>query len=296
LLTVADPGPMPDEVLERIQHALAMLQGAPGNGAQVAPAAAPPARDEAPTAAWRRFADEGPRYDRPLAASSADPFGQPAALDPAPLARGGRGPSRSRRDLRVDDRLAERFRRVGQHRLALTIAASSVAVLVLGVVVLNAARDAPAGQSATAGAAALSARGATAAVVGASELNYTADQLATQARALVRQKAARRSGSASPVATTRLDARASTGTTVMPQDAPGIGNSTLQDPAKLHGCLVALGLDDRQPVAVDLARYQGRDAAIIVMQSVNGGYDVWVVARDCRAGSEGTLRYLTLSP
>jgi hypothetical protein len=69
---------------------------------------------------------------------------------------------------------------------------------------------------------------------------------------------------------------------------------TLADPGRLQACLGALGESDRRPLAVDLARYEGREAAVIVLLRPTGGYDVWVVARDCRPGAEGGQAFRTV--
>lgn len=63
----------------------------------------------------------------------------------------------------------------------------------------------------------------------------------------------------------------------------------LRSPEALQACLKAIGAAQVQPLAVDLARYGGREAAIIVLPADGGGVDVWVVARDCRPGSDGTI-------
>jgi hypothetical protein len=48
-------------------------------------------------------------------------------------------------------------------------------------------------------------------------------------------------------------------------------------------------------VAIDLARYNKQEAAIIVLPADGGvGYDVWVVARNCQPGSDGTIDVVTV--
>jgi hypothetical protein len=74
--------------------------------------------------------------------------------------------------------------------------------------------------------------------------------------------------------------------------APAVQGQLLRSPAALQACLAAIGAAQVQPVAVDLARYAGREAAIIVLPGDGGGYDVWVVARDCRAKSDGALDFV----
>lgn len=71
------------------------------------------------------------------------------------------------------------------------------------------------------------------------------------------------------------------------------GDRTLADPTALEGCLHALGAVGSVPVAVDLARWEGTDAAVLVLRSrspgASGGLEVWVVARDCGAARTGLL-------
>ncbi|WP_285592998.1 hypothetical protein [Kineosporia sp. NBRC 101731] len=63
----------------------------------------------------------------------------------------------------------------------------------------------------------------------------------------------------------------------------------LKDPEALEKCLQAIDQKDAQPVAVDLATYNGREAALIVLPGASGGYDVWIVARTCQPGDDGTI-------
>ena len=66
----------------------------------------------------------------------------------------------------------------------------------------------------------------------------------------------------------------------------------LVDPAGLQGCLEAIGAPGAQPLAVDLATFEGEDAAVIVLPgSSSGQVEVWVVARDCRPGADGLKEF-----
>ena len=67
----------------------------------------------------------------------------------------------------------------------------------------------------------------------------------------------------------------------------------LTTPAGLAGCLQALGAGT-EPLAVDLATFGGAPAAIVVLATNDGGREVWVVARTCRPGADGTLYYRKL--
>jgi len=60
--------------------------------------------------------------------------------------------------------------------------------------------------------------------------------------------------------------------------------TVLADPVAWNSCLQAIGAPEVAPVAVDLARWQGRDAAVLVLP-VAEGLDVWVVQPDCGPGS-----------
>ncbi|GAB3241134.1 cupin domain-containing protein [Kineosporia babensis] len=66
-------------------------------------------------------------------------------------------------------------------------------------------------------------------------------------------------------------------------------NQLLKDPEALQACLKAIDREGTQPVAVDLATYDNREAALIVLPGTSGGYDVWIVARTCQPGDDGTI-------
>jgi len=60
------------------------------------------------------------------------------------------------------------------------------------------------------------------------------------------------------------------------------------DDASLDACLVALGRPGAEPVATDLARFEGQEAAVVVIPD-QGGYDVLVVPPGCGAGDDRVL-------
>jgi hypothetical protein len=99
----------------------------------------------------------------------------------------------------------------------------------------------------------------------ASGTDYTTDRLAAQ----VDQVMARRAASS---------AAAPTG--------------PLASPAGVAACLAALGAPQSTPLLVDVARYQGSPAAIVVVPASGGGREIWVVSTTCSPGKDGT-RYFT---
>jgi hypothetical protein len=67
------------------------------------------------------------------------------------------------------------------------------------------------------------------------------------------------------------------------------------NPARLAACLTALGVPAARLVAVDLATYEGREAAILLLTAADGrGHEVWAVERSCAPGAEGALKYTPL--
>jgi hypothetical protein len=138
--------------------------------------------------------------------------------------------------------------------------------------------------------------------------NYTKATLATQVKSLVGQSQgqaayAARSDTGADEATRGISpaeasrsvlpnrtARSEPPQTLSSKQLTASGDLLRSTPA-LRACLTAIGEPDAQPVAVDLARYGGRDAAILVIPAANGDYNVWVVARDCAPNKDGTLDY-----
>jgi hypothetical protein len=77
----------------------------------------------------------------------------------------------------------------------------------------------------------------------------------------------------------------------------GVAESTsLTTPAGLRACLGALGVTSGAPVLVDLATYEGKPAAVIVVPSPSGvGRQVWVVSRTCAGTQDGLAYYGALN-
>lgn len=226
--------------------------------------------DEAPTAAWRLFLNE-PEPEPP-----SDPVQHKVGRAVRSM--------RSRRDVRTENEKVPTWRRPG---VVTAVAAAGIAVLGLSGLGLAKVlggddRDGMAAPAALPGA---SGRG----LVVNSGAEYTASTLAAQVKALVKN--------GSPISTRTSAAKGTPDSSAAKTSSPGAVGSpsvrpgTVADPKHLQSCLAALGEADRKPIVVDLARYQGREAAVIVLPGVTSGYEVWVVARDCRPGAEGHLAY-----
>ncbi len=70
-------------------------------------------------------------------------------------------------------------------------------------------------------------------------------------------------------------------------DAPA---EALAGPAGARACAAGLGVDPADTVAVDLATFGGRDAAVVVATAADGSSRAWVVERTCTAASPGIVR------
>jgi hypothetical protein len=331
LLRRETPPAMPEDVADRIGAAIAALRLGPAAGERAGLDDDPDA-----DARWAEAAARGAvgaaRGRRSLGEEDA---GAPAgwvrrkgeggrSASVTRLRRAASGPARLRRQALEEQRSAERAGRIGRVLLAAAavvvfVAAGGFAVRLLGDAggVPTAASNQESGDSGASGdslaggaedKAATAPEAATPGTGGgvtqfsgggdpvlATGTNYTAAGLEAQARLLVAAAASR------PAAADEGgDARAATGQpspspAAGPQQAPA-GNQALKTPAALRACLQALDATDEQIVAVDLARYEGRDSAVIVLRAGGGAYDVWVVARDCRPGADGTLKYVPMTP
>lgn len=324
LLVRSDPGPIPADMLARLESALrfeAEGHGAPQTGVLAGGAVPPAAPMQAPTA-WsdtgsfetfqsvmdRRSATEEPEDNDPFPVA----FSAPAASGPPPdsgrrgrgqgglggrgprLHRPSRGPSRSRRDARQEVRDIRSNRR----GTLLAAAAGVVIVLGLGTFAVRGFISSSGGDSTqtAAGEESLNRPGSGSRVV-TTGTAYTNAELAEQAQVLM--TAVARDGAGGTGEVTATGAAGNTAGAAVPTESPSpktraIGNLSLRDPKQLQGCLEALHAGSKEPVAVDLATYDGQEAAVIVLIGEGGGYEVWVVARTCQAGQDGTLRFLQL--
>jgi hypothetical protein len=184
---------------------------------------------------------------------------------------------RSRRDVREEDQVSAGRR----SRPLMLLAAAAAAVVLIGgggaAYLLNSGKD-----SAGSGVDQFPG-GAKPQIVRSSGRDYTASTLVAQVRALL-------AGTPAPTPSGKSGTATAKSSTAAPASTAG----TVADPQQLQSCLVGLGEPDRTPLVVDLARYQGQNAAVIVLPRPTGGYDIWVVTRQCKAGSERPLAFKTV--
>jgi hypothetical protein len=292
LLLSGDPGPVPVDVWHRIEAALAAVRDPSAD-----------ALPESADSAGPGWAGERDPLDDTDPLDDADPLDDPERWGARPVGA-GRASRGSRRDARADGP-----RRRGSILLA---AAAVVAVVALVGSVKLMARNTSAGASLSAGSAQSSSTapaggGASTsrAPVMESGLDYRAATLAAQASALL----AAATGALRPGSGGRPTTGGSASEAASPQAvAPGVtkfpaakapADTTAKDitnPARLAACLAALNVAPDRLVAVDLARYEGRDAAILLLRTPDGsGHEVWAVERTCAPGAEGALKYTRLS-
>lgn len=162
-------------------------------------------------------------------------------------------------------------------------AAASIVLLLFGALVLGALRDGGGSRGGSNAGAAKSATGPQArapGVVSASGRNYNAKTLHTAVAELLSRPGALVSGSARAAG----DAKA--------------GAAQLPDPVALDRCVAELaGRPGVSPLAVDLGRYAGRPAQVVVLPEAGRSplLDVWVVRPGCTRG-DPQLLYFTRLP
>jgi hypothetical protein len=66
-------------------------------------------------------------------------------------------------------------------------------------------------------------------------------------------------------------------------------DEAVADPQGARDCADAVGVDPSQPVAVDLATFDGRPAAVLVATADDGARRAWAVERSCRPGAAAVL-------
>jgi len=157
-------------------------------------------------------------------------------------------------------------------------AAASIVALLVGALAIGALRDGGGSANSTAGAggAAAPARGRSDAASTASGRNYTTAALRAAVPALV---STQRRAAGAPV-----------------QAPPELAG--LREPPALARCVAELaGRAGVAPLAVDLARFAGKPAAVVVLPEAGRAsmLDVWVVGPGCTRGNPD-LRYFTRLP
>ena len=266
-----------------------------------------PAPDPAPESPAHELEDEGPdpvvdlavdAQVRSLLATAPDPGPMPgdvsdriaAALadearlrvDPGPLARAGAAGVAGIPDEALGGDVVALSSRANRPRpiyLAAAVAAA-VAVVATGASALHLTQR-PNGAAAVGDTVSSTVTTPSATATGAegpvhiqlSTTAYDSGTLATRARALLDHPGA-------PL-------------TDLAAEAPSLG--PIATPIGLASCLAALGVGSPTSVSADLATFDGRPAAIIVVTS-DGSSTAWAVQRSCSEGSPGVLEGATPVP
>jgi hypothetical protein len=302
LLLADDAGPVPPEIWSRIEAALRTSSTSAASAASHASADENAALTPGPPTA-----PATPRMDAGVDVwDGGDPLDDPhdwaTAVRPAsasgPRARPG-GPIDRVPRLRTTRRDARPERR---RPAPLLLAAAAAVVLLLAVGTVRIVRSgggptAAFNTSSSSGGAA-GAGAPAAAVMTRSTKDYTSSTLAEGARSLVtRSKQSQAEARTGGDGTSAFSAPAAP----EPHAAAGVSSvapdpkaTDVTNPQRLAACVTALGASPDSLVAVDLARYQGREAAVLVVHTANG-YEVWVVERTCHPGDEGALAETTLA-
>ncbi len=321
LLVAGDPGPMPPDVLARIEAALES-EAQVRSGGYTGPMA--PVRGGA-TGPWddqdtwtdlpvQRHADEpAPATDDADDADDADRAD--GTVVPMRPRRTSATRGQSRRDLR-GDRDPSFLRR---HTGLLAGAAGIVVLVGMGGFVVRSLTDG--GDTTTAGSALESAAGG-AGGAGAGSfagVRVTESGTAYRSASLVPQVRRLVAGTAGADAGTRTTAEGGSASQAPGAAAPSApsrptpastpaseggasqgvlddaGSGTLRDPQRLQQCLAAVGQPGARPLAVDFATYDGREAAIIVLPARGSGYEVWAVDPSCGPDGAGILAFKAIA-
>lgn len=268
LLLADDPGPMPDDVWARLSAALEAEAGR----ASGSPAETDTEQDDVPPADVRPLTVVAAR------AESVPGSGLTVLRRPEPVtsARGGR-----------------RLFAPGR-RMPLLAAAAGFGVLLTGLGVVVHELTPRGGSSAVPTAEMVlgaQERSELASVVHTTGRDYTKAGLQSQVAALLGgakdMADAPAAGSDQPDVGRPGPSGAGTSTSTDPLIRGASGPQVLRDPTALSRCLTSLGLPADQVVAVDLASFEGREAAVVV-SGVPGSptLDVYAVSRNC--GVEGS--------
>ncbi|MGF1645700.1 MAG: hypothetical protein ACFCVF_02080 [Kineosporiaceae bacterium] len=265
LLAADAPGPIPPAVAGRIEDSLRAAAGVTQTG-------------ERP----RVFGGSSPARPSPFASPSGSRRAEPARDDTSRQSATGARRGGSRRGRREE--AAEARRHVTLYRL-LPVAAGVAALGIAVTVVVNLTT----GEEDAADEATLSGPAEAAAEPGpppnglvGTGTAYSEEGLADQALALV---AAVGTGEATTVAEGLDEATAEADA---PRAAATPAAGPLASAAGFRACAQSLGAPDGiLPVAIDLATFEGTDAAVVVLPNRAGdGYEVIVTDRACDPGSQ----------
>ncbi len=268
LAALPDPGPMPASLVDRISASLAAEQRTRSSADPTRPAARQSLLDD-------RF----PHASRTGSRFSSRRHG--ARLRPA---RFGQVTRRPARDPRPPGRPPT------WHRALLAAAGTAAALAVVGALGSNLLHGAQAGSASAGGAAQLSSESSPAAAAGGAATPATRGQAASKARPPV--VALRLSNTDYSAADLALGARrllTSGGPTMTPMasEAPAIG--PIGTAAGVAACLAALGVPTADSAVVDIARYDGQPAAVVVTSTPDGMHTAYVVRRSCTTGRPSLL-------
>jgi hypothetical protein len=307
MLLQVEPEQMPDEILVRLERAMLTARredeaAAAADSSETRTLTRMPLGAEAGRAdPGRKIGRSGPATGR-IAASAATGSMATSGPKTSRLSRMS-APAQSARRQAIEEQKADRPSRFARLAPVLKIAAVVLVAVGAGAGALQ-LRGPDSGATDSASTAA-SGSAPLVAAVQSTTTDYAKKTLPTQVETLISNsqklllqgaakpsadKSEREAATAPDVAAKSADAKAPSEPKPLASSAAGqVQGQLLRTPAALQACLTAIGAGGAQPVAVDLARYAGREAAIIVLPADGGGYDVWVVARDCRPGNDGTI-------